>query len=206
MSKQYGFYVDTKRCSGCKACLNACKDRHNLADGEKFRKVFEFSGGTWKEDNFGGQVPEVYTYYVSMACNQCDDPACLAICPGKAYSKRKSDGIVQHDPEKCISCFQCIDACPYNAPTYDYKAEHMKKCEMCTDEATKDGVPKPQCVGACPSRALDFGEIGELRKKYGTANVIATFQNKTKPNLVMSIHNDSKKGNELANKAEIEQV
>lgn len=206
MAKQYGFYIDTKRCSGCKACLNACKDRQNLADGEKFRKVFEFAGGNWSKDMFGGQVADVYTYYVAMACNQCDDPACMAICPGKAYTKRESDGVVVLDPKKCISCFQCIDACPYNAPTYDYKAEHMKKCVMCTDEATADGVPSPKCVTGCPSRVLDFGEIGELRRKYGRANEIGMFKPITNPNLVVSLHDDSKKGSELVNQSEIEQI
>ncbi len=76
---------------------------------------------------------------------------------------------------------------------------------MCTDEATADGIPSPKCVTGCPSRVLDFGEISDLRKKYGTANEIGTLKPTTGPNLVMAIHKDAKKGSELVNKAEIEQ-
>ena len=38
-SKQLGFYIDSARCSGCKACQVACKDKNNLDVGRRFRRV-----------------------------------------------------------------------------------------------------------------------------------------------------------------------
>lgn len=31
MSTQYGFYIDSSRCTGCKTCELACKDFKNLS-------------------------------------------------------------------------------------------------------------------------------------------------------------------------------
>ena len=44
---QYGFYVNTEICTGCKACMTACMDRNDLAGDEKIRKVYEFAGGDY---------------------------------------------------------------------------------------------------------------------------------------------------------------
>ncbi|MEA7178562.1 4Fe-4S ferredoxin, partial [Salmonella enterica subsp. enterica serovar Montevideo] len=35
--KQLGFFIDSSRCSGCKACQVACKDKNNLEVGRRFR-------------------------------------------------------------------------------------------------------------------------------------------------------------------------
>jgi len=203
MSKQYGFYIDTKHCTGCKACFVACKDRQDLNSGEKFRKVYEFSSGTWSSEDTNAYSHNVMAFYVSMACNQCDYPACLNVCPVGAYTKREADGIVVYDASKCISCFGCQQACPYTAPVYDYEAEHMKKCIMCSDETSADGVPNPACVKACPSRALDFGEIEVLQEKYGAIDSVATFNASTSPNVVYKRHKDSQYGTVVVNKEEV---
>lgn len=42
--KQLGFFIDSSRCSGCKACQVACKDKNNLEVGRRFRRVYEVKG------------------------------------------------------------------------------------------------------------------------------------------------------------------
>ncbi|MEA7184341.1 4Fe-4S ferredoxin, partial [Salmonella enterica subsp. enterica serovar Virginia] len=44
--KQYGFYVDSSRCSGCKTCQVSCKDNKDLDVGPKLRRVYEYGGGS----------------------------------------------------------------------------------------------------------------------------------------------------------------
>ena len=45
MEQQFGFYFDNKRCTGCKTCVLACKDYHDLSVGVSFRKVVDYEGG-----------------------------------------------------------------------------------------------------------------------------------------------------------------
>ncbi|MDR2035449.1 MAG: 4Fe-4S dicluster domain-containing protein [Coriobacteriales bacterium] len=197
----YGFYVNTDICIGCKACMTSCFDRNDLSVPQKFRKVWEFSGGEWTEDGNGAFEHSAFAYYVSLTCNHCDVPACLAICEPGAISKDPETGLVTIDEELCIGCMKCQEACPYSHPIlFDDGLAH--KCVLCTDES-KDGTPKPACLTACPVRALQFGDISELRASYGDACEIGTLKNTTSPNVVIGLHRDADKGGELANPLEV---
>ena len=184
---QYGFYIDLAKCTGCKTCVIACKDAHSLSVGTNYRKVIEFVEGNWKKDANGAWVQDVRGYYVPIACNECADPACVKVCPTKAHFKRESDGIVLIDEKKCIGCGACAKACPYGAPVLNETAHKMHKCDACVDRLAQGLLPI--CVEACPQRAIEFGEISELRKKYGENADIAPLpsSNTTKPSLVIRL-------------------
>ncbi len=191
---QYGFYFDASKCTGCKTCMVACKDKNNLPVGMNFRRVTEFSGGNWRQDRAtGAWHQDAFAYYLSISCNECSDPACVKVCPTKAHFKRAEDGLVLIDPKKCIGCGACLAACPYGAPQLDREARKMRKCDTCLDRREK-GL-NPVCVDACPQRALDFGPIDELRKKYGDCAAIAPLPDAsvTKPNLVIHPTKSAKK-------------
>ena len=149
---QIGFFVDATRCINCKTCEIACKDFNDLEVGRRIRKVRSFEGG---------EFPAVFAYNVSMSCNHCEKPACVQGCPAGAYSKRASDGIVVHDPEKCIGCRYCTWLCPYGAPQYDAREGRVRKCNLCEGEAT------PVCVAACPMRAIEVGPLAEIAARPG---------------------------------------
>ena len=182
---QYGFHFDGKRCTGCKTCVLACKDNKDLSTEIAFRTVYEYGGGTWNQKD-GLWSNDAFSYYVSVACNHCDSPVCMANCPQGAISKDPDTGVVSSDPEKCIGCGTCMQSCPYHAPRVDEEKKKSVKCDMCIDRVN-EGM-QPICVEACPLRALDFGEIGELRQKYGETAAIAPLPDasETKPNLVIT--------------------
>ena len=73
MNKQYAFYFDSAKCSGCKTCQIACKDKNNLGLGILWRRVYEVSKGEWK-DSSGAWSQNIMTYNLSLACNHCEDP------------------------------------------------------------------------------------------------------------------------------------
>jgi anaerobic dimethyl sulfoxide reductase subunit B (iron-sulfur subunit) len=203
--RQYAFYFDSSACSGCKACQAACKDKHDLPVNILWRRVYEIAGGNWTKSG-NVWVPGVFSYYVSMACHQCAKPICGDGCPTKAIYKRQ-DGIVLLDTEACIGCRLCEWACPYGALQFDEATRLMTKCHFCFDYIDL-GKP-PACVAACPMRALDFGELADLRKKYGGVSQVFPLPEAalTEPALVIKPHRDATRATkdtaEVANWEEI---
>lgn len=145
----YAFYLDSRFCSGCKACQVACKDHNNLPVGILWRRVYEIAGGEWHKQGSAWEH-NVYAYNLSIACNHCARPICVEVCPASAISVR-TDGIVSLSSDLCIGCQYCSWACPYSAPQFDAAAGRMTKCNFCKDNIDA-GIP-PACVSACPLRA-----------------------------------------------------
>ncbi len=113
-NQQPAFFVDMTLCTGCKACMIACKDKHDLDVSVNWRRVVEYSGGNWiKEGDCFRQ--DIFCYYLSLSCNHCQDPICVNSCPTTAMHK-DSEGIVSVDESKCVGCGYCQWACPYGAP------------------------------------------------------------------------------------------
>lgn len=186
--KQYGFYIDSSRCSGCKTCQVSCKDKNNIDVGRKFRRVYEYGGGRWQKDHNNAWQNSTFAYYLSISCNHCDDPACVAGCPTGAMHKREEDGLVIVNQDVCIGCRYCEMRCPYGAPQFDDEKNVMSKCDGCLDRL-EQGL-NPVCVDSCPQRAIEFGPIDELRAKYGNQCDIAPLPSSslTHPNLIINPH------------------
>ena len=205
MKKQYAFYFDSSRCSGCKTCQIACKDKNNLDLGVLWRKVYEVSSGEWENEN-GAWKNNVQVYNMSIACNHCENPICVDVCPTTAMFKDKN-GIVSVDISKCIGCKYCEWSCPYGAPQFDKKNGVMSKCNLCIDYVEEGR--NPSCVDACPMRVLDFGEIKQMKKKYGDACEFYPLPKAsiTNPGLIISPHKAAVESNntkaQIANNEEV---
>ena len=109
MTTQYGFFIDSSRCTGCKTCELACKDYKDLTPDVSFRRIYEYAGGDWQEDN-GVWHQNVFAYYLSIACNHCEDPACTKVCPrdailpiATAEEKEKYKAIKKAQAEKAAA-------------------------------------------------------------------------------------------------------
>lgn len=153
-----GFYVNVRRCIGCKTCQVACKDHHNLqAAGPRPRRAEAFECGTY---------PDVAMFQLSLSCNHCENPACVAGCPTGAMFK-SDDGTVLHIDDRCVVCRNCMTVCPYGAPQLDEDESMVVKCDSC--KALRESGRNPVCVDACPMRALEFGDMDELRAAHGDA-------------------------------------
>lgn len=190
MAKQKAFFFDASACTGCKACVIACKDRSDLPVGINWRKVYQFEGGGWVPHPTVQDLMianNVYVYSLSIACMHCESALCTKICPTQAMYKN-SDGVVLIDGDKCIGCRYCEWACPYGAPQFNEETGKMTKCDMCADLQAQ-GL-NPVCVDACVMRALDYGDLDELRKKYGDIQAMAPLPSEeiTNPAFVLKPH------------------
>lgn len=161
---QYAFFVNADACSGCRTCQVACKDRHDVRAGVHWRRVYEVTAGTWQQRD-GVWTSTVAAYHVSMACLHCQTPVCAQPCSTNAIWKRP-DGIVLIDDSRCTKCRKCENDCPYGAIRWDADANAVRKCTFCVEDLDA-GLP-PACVAACPNRALDYGELDDLKKRHGS--------------------------------------
>ncbi|MCR5135588.1 MAG: 4Fe-4S dicluster domain-containing protein [Oscillospiraceae bacterium] len=155
-----GFYYDATYCTGCKTCQIACKDKNRLDIGTIFRAVKDYEIG---------EYPNASIYHISMSCNHCEHPACVAVCPvGAMYVAE--DGTVIHDDDMCIGCKACVAACPYGAPKFVEAKNIVQKCDACA--AIRAAGGNPVCVDACPMRVLEFGDLDELAAKHAGENLV----------------------------------
>ncbi|MBW2175989.1 MAG: dimethylsulfoxide reductase subunit B [Deltaproteobacteria bacterium] len=190
MLKRPAFYLDTQICTGCKTCIIACKDKHDLPAGVRWRRVVEFTGGDWDCLPDGTFNQNVFAYYISVSCNHCQDPVCVKACPSKAMHQ-DDHGIVTVDPEKCVGCRYCEWVCPYSAPQFDKKLGRMTKCDFCREDL-QQGTP-PACVAGCPTRALQFGEYDQLVAEHGSDPPMIPMPPTalTEPSFVLETHRDA---------------
>lgn len=167
-----GFWMNNKNCYGCKTCSIACKSEKQLGLGVLLREVTEI-----RQDD-----PAAFAF-LSMACNHCEEPACVENCPVGAYSKLE-DGTVVQDHSVCIGCQTCVSACPYSAPSYDEATSTTFKCDGCYDRRQRGEMPA--CVAACPGANLALDEMEALQSTH-QADIVSDGAAGTKPNFVITV-------------------
>lgn len=181
---QHGYYFNPSRCTGCKTCELVCKDYHDLGPDILFRRIYDYEGGTWTRTDEGAWKKTAFNYHVTVSCNHCDSPACVANCPTGAMQKDEETGLVNTDPTICIGCGTCQNVCPYDAPRVDASQNVARKCDGCLTRVRMG--EEPMCIGACPLRALEFGPIEELREKHGNLTQIPPLpEPSTLPNIIV---------------------
>jgi Fe-S-cluster-containing dehydrogenase component/DMSO reductase anchor subunit len=142
------FIFDQNKCVGCHACVLACINENGFQSPDQWRNIHS------SEDL---HTPDLPLFYLSIACNHCDDAPCLKNCPALAYSRDDKTGAIIHDPEKCIGCKYCTWACPFDAPKYNPKTRIIEKCTFCNHRIEDNLVPA--CAHLCPTGALSFESI-----------------------------------------------
>ena len=97
-----------------------------------------------------------------VVCMHCEDPTCAKVCPADAI-KQDDDGIVHSAAKpRCVSCSNCVIACPFGVPKMNNGYELMMKCDMCYDRTSVG--KKPMCATVCPSDALYFGKREDIER------------------------------------------
>ena len=152
---QYAILTDLNRCVGCLGCSVACKVVNGVEIGSFWNKVLRI--GPFP-DSEGAQFPDVYTYFLPVTCQHCENPACVKVCPTGA-SQKLADGTVQIDKEKCIGCQFCAMACPYGVRYLNETERVVEKCTLCEQKIAQGELP--QCVAQCGARARFFGDLDQ---------------------------------------------
>ncbi|GHT79204.1 4Fe-4S ferredoxin [Actinomycetota bacterium] len=179
--KRLGMVVDTKRCIGCHTCAVACRIENNTPNNVWWNRVMTIGGS--HIDTPSGVFPHVSMSHITLACQHCENPACTKVCPVGATYKRKEDGVVLQDYDKCIGCRMCIAACPYtgvrsfnweepqyyldhalgNSDIQKHQKHAVEKCVLCSQRLARG--EEPACIEPCPGRARHFGDFNDPDSK-----------------------------------------
>lgn len=110
-----GMVIDLHRCTGCGACVIACKSENNIQDGVLW-------GNRTSETE--GEFPNVkYSFYPTL-CNQCDEPPCIQVNPDGCLYKGPG-GITMIDAATCDESSEVsAQVCPYGRITYNAGETH----------------------------------------------------------------------------------
>jgi carbon-monoxide dehydrogenase iron sulfur subunit len=85
--------------------------------------------------------------FVVVVCRACPDPPCARVCPTDALMARPGGG-VRLQPDLCIGCGNCVEACPFRAIFWDARQNKAQVCVYCG-----------YCAGYCPYDVLALEEI-----------------------------------------------
>jgi len=151
MGKQYSMVVDLDRCIGCRGCQVACKFQNNIALGTSRCHTYDMGPV--------GEFPYLSMYYLTVQCQQCENPSCTEVCPTGACYKDDTDGVIRIDREICIGCQSCMRACPFHANNFNKELRVMDKCTLCEELRQKGETPA--CVWNCVGGALHYGDIND---------------------------------------------
>ena len=149
---KYALVVDLDRCTGCDTCVTACKYENSLPLGVRNVRVPVIGPM--------GTFPDLEQYWLPMQCQQCENPACIEVCPTSASYRDSDTGVVLIDYVLCIGCSSCLSACPYNVRTLNPKTNVVNKCTLCY-QYHDDPDWKPVCVADCCTGARLFGDLDD---------------------------------------------
>ena len=194
LDKHWGLIVDIDACTGCNACVIACKVENNIPtvgakNIEKSRDMdwITILKSTTKS---GKQI------YIPYMCQHCENAPCETACPVNAAT-HSPEGLSETVYNRCVGTRYCMAACQYKVRKFnfvDYFAEYPKelsaglnprvtvrsrgvveKCSLCVqrlneynaqnEEVQKLGLPKTACSEACPRNAIKLVDLNSTETR-----------------------------------------
>jgi len=126
--------ITPNRCTACKTCELACSFKHTAQGKPGIARIRTFMISEGKN-----QV---------ITCFQCDEAACVKVCPVDALRRVEATGAIEVDERRCIGCGLCSIACPFGHMNHDAASGLAVKCNLCGGE--------PACAAFCPSQTLEY--------------------------------------------------
>lgn len=132
-------FIDYTQCRGCRTCEMACSYRWSKSFTPTQSSIIVI-----KNEPEGKNFPVV--------CQQCSKPLCVEVCLNNALIRDEKQGIVLHEPKKCLGCKMCIISCPFGGIGYIGELGIARKCDLCISYDTEPGVA--QCEKWCPYQVI----------------------------------------------------
>jgi len=172
MAKKWNMIVDIERCNNCRGCFLAVKDEHTGNDFPGYAAEQPAMGANWMdiERKERGAYPIVDAHFMPVMCNHCDDAPCIKAAKDGAVKKR-ADGIVIIDPAKAKGQKEIVDACPYDAVSWNEELQ-LPQAWIFDAHLFDDGWDKTRAEQHCPtdvfrSLKVDDAEMQRIASEEG---------------------------------------
>lgn len=127
--------VREELCSGCRACEVACVAHHEGRFGTASARIRVI-----KIEPLGLDHPHV--------CRLCRRAPCIGACPTGALSRDAATSAILLQPDDCIGCAACVDACPFGVASLHPETGLALICDLCQGD--------PACVKRCATGAIEY--------------------------------------------------
>ena len=127
MSHRWGMVVDLDRCTGCEACVTACRAENNVptvgdVQAARGRAIHWIRVERYWE----GEFPDARVRFRPVLCQHCDAAPCEPVCPTYA-SHHTDEGLNAQVYNRCIGTRYCANACPYNVRFFNFFQPRWEK-------------------------------------------------------------------------------
>jgi anaerobic carbon-monoxide dehydrogenase iron sulfur subunit len=128
------FAITPSKCINCHNCEMAC--------------AFRFSEGKLPLSGRAIKVEVAAERNLPLTCLQCEEAACVKVCPARAIIRNEVTGALEVYADRCIGCQQCVAVCPFGHIGMDARRGIALKCDLC--------YGNPTCAMFCPTKALEY--------------------------------------------------